>query len=98
LPSSATLDEYVAGRPFERHRGLMKRSSLLPLVVVAFVARCGSSDDTSNFDGGNKNPDATTDGNPFPNPDSGPSTYSDFPPNPIVDPSLPSNTPTLFGS
>ncbi len=76
----------------------MKRSFLLPFVVLAFVARCGSSDDTSNFDGGNKNPDATTDGNPFPNPDSGPSTYSDFPSNPIVDPSLPSNTPTLFGS
>jgi len=75
----------------------MKRSFLL-LAAIAFAVRCGSGDDKSNFDGGPPQDATTTDSNPFPNQDSGPSTYSDFPSNPIVDPSLPSNTPSLFGS
>lgn len=70
----------------------MKRAFL----TFALVAACGSSDN-SGFDGG---VDASTldgDANPFQQPDVGPITYNDFPTNPVVDPSLPSNIATLFG-
>ncbi len=63
---------------------------------LALVAACGSSDN-SGFDGG---ADATADGadgNPFQQPDVGPTTYSDFPTNPVIDPSLPPNIAQLFG-
>lgn len=70
----------------------MKRAFLW----LALVAACGSSD-KSGFDGGaDATADGGGDGNPFQQPD-GPITYSDFPTNPVIDPSLPSNIATLFG-
>jgi hypothetical protein len=69
----------------------MKRAFLW----IAVVAACGSP--TGNgFDAGT---DASVDGdaNPFQQPDTGPTTYSDFPTNPVVDPSLPTNIAQLFG-
>jgi Tol biopolymer transport system component len=78
----------------------MKRAilGLGPFVVLAvagvLAARCGGDDGTS-FDSGPG--DTTTDGNPFVPPDTGPTTYSDFPTTPIVDPSLPGNIGQLFG-
>src|SRR2546430_603062 len=61
----------------------------------ALVAACGGPSN-SGFDGGL---DASIDGdaNPSQQLDTGPSTYSDFPTNPVIDPSLPSNIATLFG-
>jgi hypothetical protein len=63
---------------------------------LALVAACGSSDN-SGFDGGSDATAGDGDANPFQQPDTGPTTYSDFPTNPVVDPSLPSNIATLFG-
>jgi hypothetical protein len=77
----------------------MKRSFafLFAGLCAATVARCGS-DDNSNFDGGPVKDATSPDSNPFPQGDGAPSTYSDFPSNPIVDSSLPGNIGTLFGS
>jgi len=67
------------------------------LVGAAGLARCGSGDTSSNFDSGTK--DVTT-GNdsPFVQPDTGPTVFNDFPTNPIIDPTLPSNIAMQFGS
>ncbi len=67
------------------------------IIAVALAAHCGGDDNKSNFDGG-PTKDGTTDGNPFQQPDTGPTTYSDFPTTPIIDPSLPSDISVQFGS
>ncbi|HEY1956174.1 MAG TPA: hypothetical protein VGH28_11180 [Polyangiaceae bacterium] len=82
----------------------MKRAFLGfgPLIIAvaagALALRCGGDDNRFDSDGGGG--DATTGGpdSPFQQPDGAPSVYDDFPSTPIVDPSLPSNIATLFGS
>ncbi len=80
----------------------MKRASfsspslVAVLLAAGLASRCGSGDTNSNFDSGAK--DVTTgDGNPFQQPDTGPTIWNDFPSNPIIDPSLPSDIATQFG-
>lgn len=80
----------------------MKRAFLgsAPLLAttVAFVAAtsCGTNNN-SNFDSGIGDATSDGDGNPFVQPETGPTTYSDFPTTPVVDPSLPANIATQFG-
>src|SRR5438874_1489270 len=64
----------------------MKRAFLW----FALVAACGGPSN-SGFDDGGLDASIDGDANPFQQPDTGPSIYSDFPTNPFVDPSLPSN-------
>jgi hypothetical protein len=79
------------------NRAYLSSTTLTALLVAVGFARCGSGDTTSNFDGGTK--DVTTgDDNPFVQQDTGPQVYNDFPTNPVIDPSLPSNIAMLFGS
>jgi hypothetical protein len=64
--------------------------------AAAFATRCGS-DTTSGFSDGGKDVTSNTD-SPFGNQDTGPTIWSDFPTNPIIDPSLPGDIATQFGS
>lgn len=86
-------------------RAYLRFAPLLAIVAASALAvRCGGPGGTG-FDGGPGDgaPSDVASDNPFTQPETGPSVYSDFPSTPIIvgggdaGPSLPANIATLFG-